>query len=90
MATSTQSRSRKTTNGATHAAQALQSMSRRTAKRGRQLSSELSRESAALAQRAGALLGRAVDGTRRHPWVALGAVAALGALLGASYWYRRR
>jgi ElaB/YqjD/DUF883 family membrane-anchored ribosome-binding protein len=89
MATSTQTRSRKTSNGTSHATQALQSMSRRTAKRGRQLSAELSRESAALTRRAGALLGSAVQSTRRHPWIALGTVAALGALLGGAFWYRR-
>jgi hypothetical protein len=79
-------RSRKTSNGSAHAAGALQSLT----EHGRQLSRGIARESAALTRRTGALLGQAVQGTRRHPFIALGAVAALGALLGGALWYRKR
>jgi ElaB/YqjD/DUF883 family membrane-anchored ribosome-binding protein len=84
------SSSKKSTNGSAHAGQALKAMSRRASTTSRSLQGTISRESEALLRRGGELLQAAVSGTRRHPYIAAGAVATVAALLGGALWYRKR
>lgn len=90
MATTATRRSTKSSNGSAHASQALKTLSRRASSEGKKLSKEIGRESAALSRRAGEFYAAAASATRRHPWIALGGVAAVAAMLGGAFWYRRR
>ena len=90
MATTAARRSSSKSNGSAHASQALKTLSRKASSEGRKLQKEISRESAALSRRASQLYAVAAGATRRHPWIALGSVAAVAALLGGAYWYRQR
>jgi ElaB/YqjD/DUF883 family membrane-anchored ribosome-binding protein len=90
MATTTARRSTSSNGSAQHATKALQTLSRKASSSGRKLQTQVSRESAALTRRASQLLDSALRNTRRHPYIAAGAVAAVAALIGGALWYRQR
>ena len=90
MTTTTARRSTSSNGSAQHATKALQSLSRKASSTGRKLQTQVTRESAALSRRASQLLSSAVRSTRKHPYIAVGAVAAVAALVGGALWYRQR
>lgn len=77
------SSSSRTLNGASRSAKRV---ARRTETRGRALTNYLSRESAAIARRAGNLYSSTRTAARSHPIAAVGVVAGVAALLGG-LWY---
>ena len=90
MATATRSSSTgsssRTLNGASRSAKRV---ARRAEGTGKQLTDFISRESAALARRAGNLYSSTRTATRNHPIAAVGIVAGVAALLGG-LWYAAR
>lgn len=74
-------------NGASRQVKAIR---RKAASQTQALTTEVKRESQALAKRAGALYASATRATRQHPWTAAGVIAASAALIGGYLWSTRQ